>query len=317
MWEEIGEKRVFNILRRHTIATLRTLEQKIADAGPNNQRVEPHVLTTILKRLVRKGSVKRHPEGNSPWYYLPKTPQPTVDMRLQKQLLIWHDFQEISQLKRRGQCLEIAVFGALRDHQHTLDFLGNFPDLDKHDDSTLYSKEEPPRSISGRQLPGNQRLDFLVRHPEVGWAGIECKNLREWMYPGAHRVRELLHKAVALDCVPVMICRRHSYQASNVLSRCGCVLFQTYNQLLPKASQELADRAKHKDLLGYHDIRVGNKPSDRLLKFIGTNLPQVLPKARTKFDRNKELVWRYVDGAVDKDEFSRTLLEQRVSSSGE
>ena len=309
---KLGGKRIYSILRQHGIANIRTLEQKISDAGPNNQRVEPHVLTTALKRLINKGSVKRRQDDNSSWYYLSETPQSDMDVRLQKQLSIWRDFLKKPQPKLRGQCLEIAVFRAFRDHQHTLEFFGGFPNLDKHDDGELYSKEEPPHSISGRYLPGDQRLDFLIRHPKVGCAGIECKNIREWVYPGARKVKELLGKAIALDCVPVLICRRHSYQASNVLRCCGVVLFQTYNQLLPEAEQGLADKARHKDLLGYHDIRVGNKPSDRLIKFIATNLPQVLPEARARFDKEKELVQRYVNSDIDKGEFSTTLLEQRT-----
>jgi hypothetical protein len=42
---EIGKRRIANILRNHVAATLRTLEQKISDAGPTNQRVDPHLLT--------------------------------------------------------------------------------------------------------------------------------------------------------------------------------------------------------------------------------------------------------------------------------
>ncbi len=42
---DIARRRLLNILRAHTIALGRTLEQKIADAGPYNQRIDPHVLT--------------------------------------------------------------------------------------------------------------------------------------------------------------------------------------------------------------------------------------------------------------------------------
>lgn len=50
---------------------------------------------------------------------------------------------------RMGQALEIAVYRALKD-QTTFDTFGAFLDLDDHDDSTLYQKEEPPSSASGR-----------------------------------------------------------------------------------------------------------------------------------------------------------------------
>ena len=82
--------------------------------------------------------------------------------------------------------------------QDTLDHFGSFTNLGNHDDSRLYSKEEPPQSLSGKRLSGDQRLDFLIRHPEAGWAGIEAKNVREWLYPNRDEVTDLLAKAVAL-----------------------------------------------------------------------------------------------------------------------
>lgn len=37
---DLGERRIIKILSKHGIATMRMLEQKISDAGPNPQRVE-------------------------------------------------------------------------------------------------------------------------------------------------------------------------------------------------------------------------------------------------------------------------------------
>src|ERR1700736_3432109 len=44
------------------------------------------------------------------------------------------------------------------------------------------AKEEPPQHLGSHELEGQERLDFLVHHPET-WLGIECKNIREWLYP--------------------------------------------------------------------------------------------------------------------------------------
>ncbi len=38
--EEIAARRIVNVLNAQGVANLRTLEQKIADAGPNPQRVQ-------------------------------------------------------------------------------------------------------------------------------------------------------------------------------------------------------------------------------------------------------------------------------------
>lgn len=178
------------------------------------------------------------------------------------------------------------------------------PTLDKHDDSRLYSKEEPPQEVSGNRLDGDQRLDFLVWHPEARWGGIEAKNVREWLYPNRQEITEFLGKAVALDCVPVLIGRRIPFVTFKVLSTCGVVFHQTYNQLLPEADRELAEKARDKKLLGYHDIRLGNEPDGRLLKFLGTNLPQVLPKARERFEEYKDLLTAFANDTMSYVEFA-------------
>src|SRR5277367_6898795 len=79
---------------------------------------------------------------------------------------------------------------------------------------------------------------------------------------------------------------------------------QTYNQLLPVTATALADRVRHKEALGFHDIRVGNDPDPRLQKFIGENLPLVLPEARAAFDQYKDLLMSYGSLEIDYTEFA-------------
>ena len=246
---ELARKRLESVLTRHGVANARTLEQKISDAGPSNQRIDPHILTQARRTLVEKGRIKEITRNDAPWYYLANTPRLIVEERLEEQLPIYRGLQHGDLGSRVGQCLEIAIYRALL-RQNTLDHLGRFRDLEKHDDSLLYSKEEPPQSISGNSLSGNQRLDFLIRHREAGWAGIEAKNVREWLYPAREEITDLLRKAIALDCVPVLIARRFPFVTFKVLSACGVVFHQNYNQLLPETARDLAEKAKDKRLLG-------------------------------------------------------------------
>lgn len=101
------------------------------------------------------------------------------------------DFQRLGM--RIGQALAIAVFKALR-MQKQMTFFGHFKNLDAHDDSTLYQKEEPPQVVSTNAMPGDRSLDVLVSVPAAGLAGIEVKNIREWVirlvkhYPAAAAV---------------------------------------------------------------------------------------------------------------------------------
>jgi hypothetical protein len=64
----------------------------------------------------------------------------------------------------------------------------------------------------------------------------------------------------------------------------------------PRAAEALAEKVKDKHLLGYHDVRVGNEPDARLIRFIHQNLPEVLPKARQGFERFKDLLLGYANG---------------------
>lgn len=285
---------------------MRTLEQKISDAGPYEQRVDPHMLSAARKHLAEVGEIdscKRPPTG--PWYYLRRTPEFCRESRLRELVPIAQEIQTGNRGKRIGQALEIAVYKSLKQTQkeHGLIFLGGFPDLDD-DDSRLFQKEEPPSMISGRSLTGNQSLDFCVVHPEAGLAGIEVKNTRAWIYPDSEEITETLSKCCTLDAVPTIICRRYAYGTYSVLHKCGVLLFQNYNQLYPASERQLAEKACHKRLLGYHDIRVGNDPSPRLCTFIGKHLPHILPDARTRFDQYKDLLGMFATKEMPYEEFA-------------
>ena len=296
-------RRLLRVLGRHGVATARTLEQKISDAGPGDQRIDPHVLTTARRQLIKEGEVVRLKRENTSWFHLASTPEEILRSRLNEQLPVFKAVHTENFTKRLGQALEIAIFRALMQ-QDFLVHLGGFADLDDHDDSTLYSREEPPRSLSGRRLPGKKLLDFICVHPECGGVAVEAKNVRPWLYPHQEEVVDLIAKAVALDCVPVLIARRIPFVTFRLLLVCGVVMHQTYNQLYPAANRHLADRARDRRLLGYHDIRVGNQPDARLVKFIGANLPSVLPGARERFDRYKDLLADYGNRSIRYREFA-------------
>ena len=101
-----------------------------------------------------------------------------------------------------------------------------------------------------------------------------------------------------------MIARRIAYVTFSVQSLCGLIFHQNYNQLFPNADATLAEKARHKKLLGYHDIRVGNEPDKRLSLFLGTNLPKVLPVARDRFEIFKDLLTEYSTRQIHYDAFA-------------
>jgi hypothetical protein len=305
---QLASKRLQSVLSAQIVANARTLENKISDAGPSHQRIEPHILTPARQALEKTGRILRT-GAPTIWFHLADAPPDQVEERLLELRGIHDQLARQSFTLRLGQCLEIAVFNALRANR-PCEFLGSFADLQEHDDSTPYSKEEPPNSISGDSIPGKKRLDFLLLS-EHGRAGVETKNIREWLYPHSVEVRELLLKCCAIDAVPVLIARRLPYITFSLLSACGVILHQTYNQLFPSADAELATKAKNKNLLGYHDIRVGNEPDSRLAKFIRDNLPKILPAARTRFRASKDLLQRYGSSEIEYFQFAKQVIRSR------
>lgn len=288
---ELGAKRILKILKSHGTATMRTLEMKIADAGPYGQRLNPHVITDAREALVKAGRVTSINSHGTTWYFRTDLAKDRFTYRLGQMGPVQSAFAAGQFAVRLGQVLEIATYKSLLATDH--DFHGRYTDLDQHGDERAYSKEEPPNYIGRRSIKGNQRLDFMMRAGNE-WAGIECKNIREWIYPGRNEVQELLSKCLQLDCIPVLVARRIHPSTFFILNKCGGIVHQVYNQLLPSVDQELAAKARDKDLLGYADLRLGNEPDARLQRFIAEHLPGLLGDSRPKFDRYRDLMEEYV-----------------------
>jgi hypothetical protein len=160
-----------------------------------------------------------------------------------------------------------------------------------------YQHIAPPSSIGGKKIEGKGKLDF-VTFPTGLTAGIELKNVRQWVYPDTPEVKDLLRKCCDLDCIPVLIARRIPFITFRLLNATGAVLHQTYNQFYPVADADLAARASEKTLLGYHDIRVGNDPDKRMTKFIEESLPEVVEEARARFEQFKDVHAAYGRGDI-------------------
>jgi len=111
-------------------------------------------------------------------------------------------------------------------------------------------------------------------------------------------------KPTLTDAIPILVARRIPFVTFKVLNTAGVILHQTYNQLLPASDSSLAEQAKQKTLLGYHDIRTGNLADQRLVKFITVNLPALMPAFRHVFRENQDLLHAYGTRAIAYDEFA-------------
>jgi len=294
--EALAEKRITNILRKYTIASARTLEQKISDAGPNNQRIDPHILTPVRNKMLGNGKLVRLVKQDVPWFHLPDTDTRHIKQKHLNLLEIQKRSRKRDVTLRIGQALEIAIFRSLRN-QKELIYFGGFLDIDTQDDSKLYKKLEPPKQFSNNFIPGDKSLDFLAVKDNI-LGGIEAKNTREWLYPDRPEIQDLLYKCCELDAVPILIARRIPFVTFKLMNACGCIVHQTYRQHYPTSETDLANDLKDKTLFGFHDIIVGNQPDARLNRFIHKNLPKQLPAMRPRFEEFKDLLASYGNGEI-------------------
>lgn len=289
---EIGKKRLVSVLRAQTVSCDRTLEQKISDAGPNPMRIEPTILTQARDALENSGVVKSEKRGKAYWYYLAEAGKEEVESRLAELAPLHDRTQEGAFTHRLGQTLEIAVLRAIQ--RSGVAYLGHFADLGDHDDSTAYTKVDPTVFVNGNKIEKGP-LDYITFPAGIA-AGIEVKKYRTWLYPRSSEVRELLWKCADADAVPVLITRRLPFLTIRLLQASGCITHENYNQLYPGADAALAEEVRKKDKLGYHDVRTGNEPDGRLLRFVAELLPVLVQEARPAFERFREAHRTYGKG---------------------
>ena len=166
-------------------------------------------------------------------------------------------------------------------------FLGSYADSDEHDDSTLYKRVDPPLVISGNKIEKGP-LDYVI-FERSGIGGIEVKNYRTWLYPDTSEVKGLLWKCGDAGVVPVLIARRVPFITFRLFNLSGCLVHENYCQLYAQADVELAGLVRDKNLLGYHDVRVGNEPDGRMRRFVQELLPNLVDGARLTFERFRKL----------------------------
>ena len=140
----------------------------------------------------------------------------------------------------RNGLLEVIVYKALKNinEEHPRHTFDGAIDLEgpKHPDGR-YKKTDPPLILSGNRT--TKPVDFVLHGFEHGSLLIECKNLREWVYPHHGLIKELIQKALDLNATPLLVARRIHYSAiRNLLEPAGIIAHETYNQFYPSTEVE-------------------------------------------------------------------------------
>jgi hypothetical protein len=301
----IGMQRIQSVLEREQVAAIRTLEMKISDAGRTPLRVEPHILGLAGLELVERGFVKihHHPDsGTHNWYAPARLDPKTVKEKLDELLPVYQRTTDPSFTGGLGDPLEISVFKilkTLREHDRRLTFFGSF-DLSARTSSGRFAKTEPPTAVNASTLHGPP--DFTLFHGQTGEAAlIECKNIREWIYPSSSEMKDFIRKALMGDMTPIFIARRLPYITKTALcAPAGIIAHETYNQLYPETDdgKELASKVRLTRGLGYADVRASEDPLPRTVEFFETNLPILLPIAASRFQANRGMLQKWVDSKI-------------------
>lgn len=306
--EKLAAKRLLSVVGRHGGAIARTIEQKISDARPLDQRIDPHILIPVRNTLVTEGKLVRVRRHSRDWYAVKDTPEKTIFARIDAQFETLRLTLDNAFVHRIGDVLEIATFRALRETG--LPSLGGFRGLTDEPTTKTPKKEEPPTIFGGRELTGNKRFDFLMAANDV-WAGVECKNIREWLYPDREEVRHMLRKAIELDIPPILIGRRIPFVTRRLLQPAGVLLWETRQQFYPAEYDNLAQQMRHKDSLGFFDIKVTDYPTPLLHDFITRIVPEELPDARKRFDTFKDLLSLYAFGHLSYTGFAARIRRRQ------
>ncbi|MBV9989895.1 MAG: hypothetical protein JOZ72_01265 [Alphaproteobacteria bacterium] len=201
-----------------------------------------------------------------------------------------------------GDPLEIALFKILRlmrQQNRRCVFFGSF-DLSCRNAAARYPKTEPTTDIAEVILDGPP--DFLLFEPNSNeWAIVECKNVREWIYPSSALIKTLLAKALAANMTPILVARRLPFITKHALcAPAGIIAHETYNQLYPETPHgiEMAKLVQEKRGLGYFDVLASEEPSLRTIEFMTKHVPKLLPAATSKFQTNKKKLQAWVRGEI-------------------
>ena len=119
------------------------------------------------------------------------------------------------------------------------------------------------------------------------------------IYAANPQIRQLLGKCQAQDMLPVLVTRKVHYTTRLLFSFLGAVAFQTHYQCFPLKYAERLAVARHKDGLGFADIRFTEQPPQHVIRLFSEYLPRLIIPAWTKFKSNADIIKAYVDQDID------------------
>jgi hypothetical protein len=297
--------RLPNVLAAEIVACQKTLEQKISDQGPTPLRVDPHLLGLGLRELtVERGiftTYTHEKTGPTSWYANAGTPKEAINAKLNEVAPLYAQVASGSFPNLVGDALEIVVqrsLTELRTAHPNFDFLGSFDLATDKNKQGRFVKVEPPAVLSGKKCA--RIPDFFLTGFPFGTLSIECKNLREWIYPHHRLIADLIAKSIETDTIPCLVARRIHYTTlTNFFVPAGILAHESYYQYYPSDHADLAAAVQQKRSLGFSDVRATEEPHPRTVKFFSGNLIKVAPAMAEKFRKNRDALAAYVNDEIN------------------
>jgi hypothetical protein len=149
----IAKRRIQSILDRDTACCQKTLEQKIAEQGPREMRVDPHLIGRAILDLTELNRLVAHRHattGALSWYANPGRPSFEIIARLDQVASLYdqvsgHGFGNLT-----GDALELVTWKALRDYHaknRRYTYQGHFDLTVPKNAHSRYRRIQPPKAM--------------------------------------------------------------------------------------------------------------------------------------------------------------------------
>ena len=298
-WVRVALRRLPQAIRRGRYSSIRQLEMKVSEAGPGDLRANPIHLREALNQLGSDGQVLLHhppsPRGITlPTFYTPPNFSEGMasDVERRDEVLSLYAVFLKAAKDDSGKTLERAVYRAALDARKMERYI-----------TVIGSPDRPPdAAVVLNDVPVAEALDLILITPD-GIVAVEDKDLREWLSPSSSEVWGVIGKALRHDALPVLICRKVTYDLFLLFKQIGALAFQVHRQHFPTEYAERLARVKHKDGLGFHDLSFGDQPSPGLVRFIGETVPRYLAERLRLFRQHANLLREFaIDSRLESDE---------------
>jgi hypothetical protein len=296
----IAKNRIQSILDREIVAHQKTLEQKISEQGPDPLRVDPHLVGLAIRDLVDLNRLREHrhqPSRTKSWFANPGTTADAIAERLNELGPLYASITGQGFGNLSGDALEVVVFKCLQsvyEGNPRYAYQGLFHLDQPKDDNGRYRKIQPPKTIGARI--SLKEADFLQFGHTQGPLCIECKNYREWIYPHHSIIAELIRKSADLGAIPVLVARRFHYTTrTNFLEPAGIIAHESYLQYYPSDKAALAEKVRHKRMLGFTDVTATEEPHERTKNFFLNTIPNIVDRMAAKWKANEAELLAYAN----------------------